>query len=266
MKLRARLQFMLAPLRRRRARAGLSLLGLALAAALVTALLTLFQGVNGHLSSGFRRYGPNLMVSPSRPGALIPPAEAAAAITAFPGATAVLYASGEAQRQRIILAGADLAALRQLNPEWITTGGGPGALIGVNAARLLRLHPGDPVQVAVAGHQAQWRIAGTVETGGSEDNQILAPYPAVAALAAVDGYSTLALRVEPSRIAAVQPRLAALLPDAVAAPVRQITAGEAAILLSARTLVVACALLILITVGLCVAAALTSLALERRRD
>lgn len=275
---------MLAPLRRRRSRAGMSLVALALAAGLVTALLTLFQGVDAHLSSGFRRYGPNLIVTPAssasgpaqrgeppQPGALIPPARALAAARAVPGAVGVLYASGEVQGQHIIMAGADLAALRQLNPEWrvataSTRGPAAGVFMGVNAARLLGVHAGDSVAVAIANRHAQWRVAGTVEAGSSEDNQLLAPYAQLAALADVVGYSTIALRVEPGAMAAAEQHLAALLPNATAAPVRQITAGEAAILLSTRTLLGACSLLILITVGLCVAAALTTLALERRRD
>src|SRR6185312_8379360 len=89
-----------APLARRKTHALLSLGALALGAALVTALLTVYSGVEGNLSAQFRRYGANLVVTP-RQGQLqpstLPVADEALARAAYPSSVGVLYAVAQAQ-------------------------------------------------------------------------------------------------------------------------------------------------------------------------
>lgn len=265
-------RLMLAPLRRRKSRALLSLSALALGACLVTALLTLYRGVQQNLSHQFRRYGANLVVTPA-PGELqLPLAQAQPALALFPASVGVLYDVGQSGGQSLVIAGADLARLRQLNSEWQIQGSGalprPGeAWLGVNAARLLHRRIGDALDLSINGRQARWRVVGTILAGTSEDNQLLAPYDQVAALARRSGFTTLQLRVPAgAAMPAALARLRQLLPGAQPQPIRQIAAGEGAILLSTRSMLLATSTLILFTVGLCVAAALTTLALERRRD
>ena len=263
----------LAPVRRRRSQSGLALASLALAAGLITALLTLQRGTENHLSSGFRRYGANLVVTPGAGRGRIPLAAAAPVLAAFPESVGLLYLVGQANGQPLVVAGADPVRLRAMNTEWTLSPPGAAAppqpgetWIGVEAARLLHVHPGDTVEVAFGKQRGRWRIVGTVASGGSEDNQLLAPYAAVASLTGLDGYTTLQLRIKAAAISAAQTRLRALLPGAVPQPVRAIAAGEATVLRRTRVLLLACSALILITVGLCVGAALSTLALERRRD
>lgn len=265
-------QLICAPVRRRKSRALLSLGALALGAGLITVLLTLERGVEHNLDAGFQRYGANLMVLPAGAEPAITPAAAAPVLAAFPDGVGVLYGVGTANGHAAAIAGADLAELRRLNPEWKVNGdpapdaGSDAVWIGVNAARLLHLRAGDTVEVSATAGQQRWRVAGTVQSGGSEDNQILAPYAAAARLVGAYGYSALALRVDAAAMPEALGRVHTLLPEARAEPVRQITAGEGAILLSTRNLLLVCMVLILFTVGLCVAASLTTLALQRRRD
>ncbi|HXR96877.1 MAG TPA: FtsX-like permease family protein [Terriglobales bacterium] len=258
----------LAPLWRRRARALLSLAALGLGACLVMALLTLYGGVQRDLDQQFRTYGPDLVVTPAPGAATIPAAAAARALQQFPDSVGVFYAV--ADHPAMVVAGADLARLRALNSAWHVNGTlVPNQVwLGGNAARLLHLGIGDRLRVTLGGHSADWTIAATVQTGGSEDNQVMAPYPMVAALTGATGYTTLLARVpaNQSAIEAAINECARLLPGSNARPLRQIAAGEGAILLSTRSMLVSSTLLILLTVGLCVAAALTTLALERRRD
>jgi putative ABC transport system permease protein len=261
-------KLVLAPLWRRRSRALLSLAALGLGACLVMALLTLYGGVQRNLDRQFRTYGPDLVVTPQRGAATIPAAAAERALEQFPDSVGVFYAVADGPA--MVVAGADMARLRALNSAWHVSGAlQPNQVwLGSNAARLLHLGLGDMLRVSLGGHAATWKIAATVETGGSEDNQVMAPYAMVAALTGASGYTTLLVRVPANQgaIDAALAQFARLLPGSDARPLRQIAAGEGAILLSTRSMLVSSTLLILLTVGLCVAAALTTLALERRRD
>ncbi|MGH9482303.1 MAG: ABC transporter permease, partial [Terriglobales bacterium] len=176
-----RLRLMVAPLLRHQSRALLSLSALALGACLVTALLTLYRGVQQNLSRQFRRYGANLIVTPAPGDVAIRPADAARVLGLFPASAAVLYDVGQSEGQSVVVVGADLERLRRLNPEWRVVGAPPApgeAWLGVNAARLLRRGPGDWIALTLGGRAARWRVVGTVQSGASEDNQLFAPYSA----------------------------------------------------------------------------------------
>ncbi|MGH9478356.1 MAG: ABC transporter permease [Terriglobales bacterium] len=267
-----------APLVRRKSHALLSLVALGLGACLVTALLTLYTGVEQNLSSQFRRYGANLVVTPAAGAVGLTPTAAAPVLAAFPDSVGVLYAVADSGGRPLVMAGADLARLRQLNAEWRITGitGAAGsplpglgqAWVGQNAARVLHLGLGGQIQLSLGGRQARWRVVGIVSAGTDEDSEVMAPLAAVAALAARTGYTTLQLHVTGGEraMAAAVTRAQALLPGAEVEPVRQIAKGEGDVLLSTRSMLLTTTLLILLTVGLCVAAALTTLALERRQD
>lgn len=262
---------MLAPLLRRKSHALLSLSALALGACLVTTLLTLYRGVQPNLSRQFRRYGANAVATPWPGSTSISATQAQPALQQFSGGVGLLYTVGTGDGQPLVIAGANLAALLRLNTEWQVRPqpqipGMGEAWLGANAARLLRRGVGDSVAVTLNGHAATWRVAGIVQAGTADDNQLFAPYPQVAQLAETTGFTTLQFRLPGAAMAPGLRHLRQLLPGAEVQPVLQIAASEVAILLSTRSMMVATTSLILATVGLCVAAALTTLALERRRD
>lgn len=263
-----------APLMRRKSHAALSLAALGLGACLVTALLTLYAGVEQNLSSQFRRYGANLVVTPATGAASLTAAEAAPVLAAFPDSVGVLYDVASSGGRPLVVEGADLARLRRLNVEWrISAAGGaiPGvseAWIGQNAARVLHTEVGGRIGLSLGGRTAIWSVAGIVSAGTDEDNQVMAPLPTVEALAGRTGFTTLQIHVTggTQAMAEAAGRVRTMLPGADVAPVRQIAQGEGDVLLSTRSMLLTTTLLILLTVGLCVTAALTTLALERRQD
>src|SRR6185437_12831208 len=213
------LRVALAPLRRRKSRALVSLTALALGATLVTALATLYAGVSSNLSQQFRSYGASLIATPPPASSTIGEAEAARALAAVPSGVGVFYDVAQAAGQNVVLAGADLPRLRALNPTWRwrpAQAAPAGVSLGVHAARALGLAPGQTLDIAIAGASAHWRIAGTVESGGPEDDQVFASYAPVAALAAASGFTTLQFHISggAAALAAGQSRIAALLPGA----------------------------------------------------
>lgn len=274
-----------AALLRRKGRVALAMLALAIGATLLTALLTLYRGVQRDLSGEFRRFGANVVVTgtPIAPG-LDPAAAAAAARIAGAGnrAVGILFriarittptaqAAGSAP-MTIVVVGSDLPTLRRMNPTWLWAGQAPHAAnavwMGVRAAHTLAVRPGSQVAVQENGRIQHWRITGTVESGAAEDGQLFAPLAEVQALAGVTGLTTIELRINggPAAVHAAVAALRAALPDTIVTPVRPIAASEGEILLRTRGLLIASTALILLTLGLGLAAALASAALERRFD
>ncbi len=278
---------------RRKLRLLNSLLALTTAAMLVAALAGLYRGVQRDIRRQFRIYGANLIATPPA-GAYLSEAQLAATQRAAGPAVrllGVLYAVGRArdasgQLHDIVIAGAHLTALRQMNAYWKVSESGtsanrtiadprqatpealPQAWLGSEAARLLGAHAGSKLTVEYGARRAEWRIAGIVNSGGSADNQIFAPLAAADKLTGLSGYTTLlaqAPAAEPM-IRRARAQLQRALPLADVHFVRQIAANEGRIVLRTRGMLLASIVFILLTLALCVAAALAGQALERRRE
>jgi putative ABC transport system permease protein len=108
-----------------------------------------------------------------------------------------------------------------------------------------------------------------VETGGPEDDQIFMALSSVQQLAALSGrVSTILLRV-PGSLDAVDRYLRSLqasLPEADVRPIRQFTEGEAKIYNRISGLLTATVGIVLLLTALCVMAAMTNVAMERKMD
>src|ERR1700722_17599589 len=116
---------------------------------------------------------------------------------------------------------------------------------------------------------AQCSIAGIVDAGGTEDNQIFASLRAVQALANLPGQigvAQLSVTGTTQVIADYTARLTAALPQYQVRPIRQVAEAEGALLGRIRLLIVSMVLLILILTALCVLGTMAALAMERRKD
>lgn len=274
------LRLILVSLVRRRTRGLLSVVALAIGAALMTTLLTVYGGVRANLNREFARYGANVIITGEADGTLsaAQTQEAMAALARrHAPAVGVLYAVAQAKGpqqpvpSQAVIAGSDLDRLHQLNPTWKISGPLPHpgeAWLGVTAARQLHVTPGQTFTVLWNGQPQSWRAVGTVESGQSEDDQILAPLAEVQTLTGLKGVTTIEVSAA-GTVQEVEALVTALrheLPRAAVNPVRRIAVSEGRIILSTRSLLIASTILILLTIGLCVTAALTSMALERRKD
>ncbi len=118
--------------------------------------------------------------------------------------------------------------VRQLHPAWRVEGAWPsasdasGCLVGSQLARELSLKPGDNVSVKAAGAArstaapATLVVRGIVETGGIEDQEVIAPLATVQSLAGLEGKVR---RVEVSALTKPDDQLART-------PVARMTSGE----------------------------------------
>jgi putative ABC transport system permease protein len=251
---------------------------LALSSALVFCLVAVSGGVEAKLGAELAAYGANLLVLPrSAPlrfglGALeLGPVEedrhlSEASLRGLSAAGVGVETVAPALLARVRIDGAAAGAvgypwdaLEKLNPLWRVaprwpTGG--EVMAGVSLARRLGLVPGRVVEVASTsgGGLVRVTVAATVETGGSEDEDLFLPLGLAQALAGAPGQVSLGLvradlrgRTPEAAARAIE----AAVPGAEVRTLSQVASAEASLLSKVRRL------LLLVTVALGAAAAFT---------
>ena len=268
----------------RRGRAASALFAMVVAAAVATAMLNLYVDVQAKLRREFRNYGANIIVV-GRDGASLPPDALVRVdlILAGRGISAPfgLVVARASDGQPIVVAGADLERVRQLDRWWsvsnwpsaISTSRaesmpemGHPALVGVRALPLVA-PKNQAFNLSFQGRTLRVIPAGTVQTGAAEDSRI---YISLADFVAWTGVQPSTIEVaasgSPEEVAGIMNQLTQAIPAGDVRPVRQIMEGEARVLGKTRATLLAAAALIILTAALCVLSTLMGWVFDRRRD
>ncbi len=273
-------------LRGNRGRLAVALVAVISGAAVISALLNLDFDIERKLAQEFRMLGPNLVVAPkggmqsqdagSTSATLmdedsIQHAIAQTQSSDLIGAASYLYIVARVGGKPVVVAGTQISEARKLNPTWKLSGNSPenGCLVGQNVARELKLTPGDSVRITYLSRTITLPVDSLLDSGGAEDNQILADLTTVQQLAGANGkieFEQLRVKGETSAIAAYASSLAASLPAYEVRPIPQVTEAEGNLLNRTKLLIVSMILLILALTALCVLATMAALAMERRED
>jgi len=285
-------------LRHQRARLSIAALAMALGSALVSGLLNLSGDIGGQVGRELRAYGANVVIRPREQSMRVGSGELDFGAVAMPatipesdlgsvkrvngvvGFVPYLYAVVEAEGRPAILAGVDLAAVRALNAWWQVQGRWPEAedeiLVGAHAAAALRsgpngpsLEPGEAVTVGYGSEARTMRVAGLLETGGAEDDQLVADLPTVQSLTDQLGQVGLVMvsaLTSDRPLDAVARELQDLLPNAEVRTLAQFARAEATVLNKVRLLIGLVAALVLMAGALTVAGTLNTIVIERRAE
>jgi putative ABC transport system permease protein len=256
----------------RRGRAASALFAMVVAAAVATAMLNLYVDVQAKLQREFRNYGANIILV-GRDGASLHAGTLAQVDNALAGrgiaAPFGLIVARTADGQPIVVAGADLDRVKQLD-RWWSVSAWPvtanQALIGVRALPLVS-PKNQPFDLTFQGRTLHVTPAGTVQTGAAEDSRIYVPLTEFVSWTGVQP-STIEVAASGSaaEVATVMNQLAQTIPAADVRPVRQIMEGEARVLGKTRATLLAAAALIILTAALCVLSTLMGWVFDRRRD
>jgi len=261
----------------RRGRVTSALLAVMVAAAVATAMLTLFVDVQAKLAREFRNYGANIILV-GRDGASLPADTLARVESAVEGrglaAPFAMIVARTSDGQPIVVAGTDFDRVRQLDHWWSvdTWPSSPQqALIGVRARS--SISPGttaaknQPFDLSFQGHVIRLTPAGTVQTGAAEDSRI---YVSLSDFVAWTGVQPSTIEVaasgSPDEVTAIMHQISKAVPSADVHPVRQIVEGEARVLGKTRATLLAASALIILTAALCVLSTLMGWVFDRRRD
>jgi putative ABC transport system permease protein len=280
-----------------RGRLAVALIALTSSAAVSSALLNLDFDIERKLTREFRTLGANVVIAPrqvARPEESGAPTAALAAAPILMDSNVVL---GEVERHRtsdviaaspylylvarasgtpVVVAGTWLDQASKLEPtwrldgDWITSRADESrCLVGRNVARHFRLAPHGSVELTYLGRSARLSVAGVVDAGGADDNQIFVNLPVAQKLLALDGrieIVELSVSGTAENISRYSAGLRTALPRYEVRPIRQVTQAEGQLLNRTRLLIVSTAILILVLTALCVLATMAALAMERRED
>jgi putative ABC transport system permease protein len=255
----------------RKDRALTALVSVAVVATIATAALTIYSDLEGKLGREFRGFGANVIVTktsgPLNAGEL---AKISAAVGAKAKVVPVAYAIAAGPNDaKVVIAGADLQALRELNSWWsvrpVETPGGK-AWIGAHAATLFA-PTGGKFDLTFGSRRAEIHPQMIFTTGSEDDSRI---YLDLAEFSALTGIrpNTALVRVEgrPREIQDSIAKLSSSLLNVEVQPVRQITQAQTAVVGKTRSVVLASSIVVVVLIMLCMVATFTSSVLERRRD
>lgn len=270
----------------RKSRALVAVLALTLAATLTAALLNLYVDAQRKIQSEFRLYGANLMVTPRvtagensaaelLPGALARQLKRDFVPDRLTAVVPYLYAVVELKGESVVLAGTWLDQFSGLGGFRLTAGDAPGSeaggdkcWVGAAVAARFELSPGKTIALRYREATYTCQVAGVVETGQAEDNQVLADLAAVQALAGAAGRLNVILARADGDAAAIEQTVqefSVLFPQASVNPLRQVTESEFRVVQQIRGAVLGTTGVVLLITALCVLATMTALAFERRR-
>ncbi len=273
-------------LRASRGRLAVALVALVAGAAVCSALVNLHFDAERKLTREFRTLGANVVVSPARTtgegdavlidAAVLQKIAAARTADVVAAAPYLYVVARTGPSQSLILAGTWLDEVRRMASWWTVDGEWIASredhsrcLVGRAVARQLHLAPGNQLHLRYSKRSVTLAVAGIVNAGGGEDNQVFVNLDVAQNLAGLNGQIGLVqLSVAGSsvRIEQFASRLATLLPGLEVHPIRQIAEAEGQLLSRIRVLILSTVVLILTLTVLCVLATMAALAMERRRD
>jgi len=283
-----------------RGRLFVILLALSAGAAVSAALLNLQVDAKRRISSEFRSFGANVLVTPKNPGANI---------SAVPGLTAASYdkipksnAKGLISKAEFLYGvvsvtswdkdrrdsnvnapipvvvvgytyyGIDISDLRPskvFRDSGRTVYDGPSCLVGKAVASRLGVAAGGQIRLQMEDRWFSCYVTRVDQFGGPEDSQVFVGIIwAEHLLNRKDRLDVLEVNVpgNAADVSSFTENLQHLLPDAEVRPLRQFSEAQAKIYSRISGLLTAATTLILALTALCVMAAMTNIAAERRND
>jgi putative ABC transport system permease protein len=285
-------------LRGGKGRIFVALLAVTSGAAVISALLNVQFDMQHRLAEEFRTLGANIVIAPTSGGEASglggPLASTGATVPALLNETAIgsaleanrspdvvasapfLFAIAHVEQTPVVLAGTWADQIPRLNPTWKLDGQWIDSrtdesvcLVGRTVARQFELSPGSNVTLSYIGRTARLQIAGIIDSGTAEDDQVFVNLPVVQDLIGttnVVGLWQLSVSGTSASIGAYAARLAAALPTASVRPIREVSEAEGNLLHRTRLLIASMVALILVLTALCVLATMAALAMERRED
>jgi putative ABC transport system permease protein len=254
----------------RKDRALTALISVAVVATIATAALTVYYDLENKLSREFRDFGANVVVT-TRSGNLDNASLAAINFTLARKGDVVPVAYAIAtgpDNSRVVIAGADLRHLRDMNSWWsirLLESAGQ-ALVGERAAALYS-PSGAPFELQFGARKIQVRPQAVFTSGSDDDSRVYLELADFTRLTGIEPNTAL-VRVDgrPQEIQEDVARLAAALPETEVKPIRQITQAQTSVLGKTRSVVLAASAIVLVMIMLCMVATFTSSVLERRKD
>ena len=276
------LKMITSSLLRRRSRMIVALLAIAIGSTVLSGLITIYYDVPRQMGQELRSYGANLLLLPSQTETIskedFETAEKQLSSSSLIGMAPFRYESAKVNEQPFIIAGTDIAQVKNTSPYWYITGTWPEqpdtALIGQTVAQTINLFPGNQFTAVISDSEGKpvrksFTVSGILQTGGNEEECI---YIALSELEQLKGTNNEIDLVECSIQAntetlqnlsekitsstnTIEPRL-----------VKRVTQSEGTVLAKLQSLVWIVTIIVLILTMVCVATTMMAVVAERRKE
>lgn len=277
-----------------RGRLFVILLALGAGAAVTAALLNLQIDAKRRITTEFRAFGPNVLIVPkgtssssseTLPESIIhsvpvnlPSGRVSVSAALYLVASVSVPPSG--QSFSVVVAGTNPLAFVRVptrsrsaapaaTPDEPTPSPEHVCVVGARVAQRVGVQQGAELILANGGHRESCRVASFRETGGPEDDRVVIGLSTAQRLSDLPDRISAIEVIVPGTPGAIQGYIAdlqRLLPDAEVRPIRQFTEGEAKIYNRISGILSYTVALVLVLTALCVMAAMTNVAMERRND
>ena len=275
-----------------RGRLFVMMLALGAGAAVTATLLNLQVDAKRRLTTEFRAFGPNVLIIPKGSSTTgsetlpestanlipvnLPSGRVAVSSTLYvvagvsvPKLGKSLSAVVAGSNPLAFLIGRVLSSTPETSLNRPTPSQGQVCVAGTRVAKQMGLQQ-DMELVLASGDRREWcRVASFRQTGGPEDDRVEIGLRAAQRLTDLPGRISAIELIVPGTLGEIQSYIAdlqRLLPDVDVRPIRQFTEGEARIYNRISGLLTATVAIVLLLTGLCVMAAMTNVAMERRMD
>lgn len=191
----------------KKAKSLLIILAVAMGASVVAALLNLQLDLRSRMNLELRDYGPNVLIEPdSVAGQTKLRHEVAESLqkTSLTGRLIAfspeVFVPATVANSPVLLVGANLPSLAKLYPNWVWSSqpqedSMDAVFVGIRAARRLQVEPGAPLIIQANRTAKELKVAGFLEGGEAEDDQLFISLPLAQSLVEDDGYHVLILSV-----------------------------------------------------------------------
>lgn len=260
-------------------------LAFAIGTAMISGLLNLYYDVSIKVTGELRRLGPNFLIVPRQTGQdqmLGQEVVSYLKKTILDGKLAavspLLYGVVRLDLGEAVLAGADLAQLKRLNPLWEIKGDWIGVdfdirncLIGEALAEEMEIKLGDSVTVLNqrSGFQTKVKIKGILKTGTDADARLWVNLPLAQKVLGLEGkaHEIMVQLLSDSRSAdLLKSSLESEFPDVDANSIKKLSDAEGEVLEKIKSLMVLILFVITCLMGLCVLTTLVAMIEERDRE
>ena len=264
----------------KKAKALLIILAVGMGASVVTALLNLRADLRYRMNRELRDYGPNVILTadPKSNASHLTESLMDSLKTKIQAGTVLAYTPQifvpvEAGGQATVMIGANLTSLARLYPGWnLETSSSEGmesVYVGIRLGKRLKLKKGSELRITVSGEEAQMKVAGFLESGEAEDDQLFVPLATAQRLSHNQGkFHIVALSVL-GEIPGVQKEFDAFIrsqPGVAYQIIRKIAAAETVILEKISKLMTMVIALILVILFFCIHTTVSTILLYRQRE
>ncbi|WP_406676787.1 ABC transporter permease [Moorella sp. ACPs] len=266
---------------RRRSRMIIALLAVAIGAAVLSGLVTVYYDVPRQMEREFRAYGANMVLIPTGNSQVLLEKDLSAAAALLPpekivGIAPYLYGTVKVNEQPLMVAGTNFKQVSRVSPYWQVEGQWPGenpagALIGAEVAERLALEPGQEITLVAADSGAEKKVVvqGIVRTGGAEENFIFVDLSLLQQLLGKAGQVSVAqvsIMAAQEELSSLARRLEEKAPGLTTRLVKRITQPEGIVLAKLRALVYLVTVVVLLLTLICVATTMMAVVTERRKE